>query len=831
MLLTLPSPTSRRLIALAAAAALLAGLVPGLPAPRAGAVPAPGAIFISEFHYDNASGDVNEFVEVTAPAGTDLSGWSVVLYNGSDSETYDTAIPLSGIVPDEAVGYGAVDVDAVGLQNGSPDGIALVDAAGAVVEFLSYEGVITAADGPAATLTSTDVGATESSSTSVDGSVKRTGFVPSPYAWNADNANSRGLPNPGLTINGTMIPNPDDPGTEICETTDLTAINAIQGAAGSSPLNGDTVTARGVVTADFTSGGASGVDLEQGLGGFFLEALAVDRDTDAATSEGVFVSDANGDFTGEPGDVVYVIGEVDEFFGLTQVVTTSETVCDDSGSTTLPAPPALPIPVALGDRSVVYEPMESMRVTVDELHVVEFFEVERFGEIRLSSEGVLDTPTNVVEPGAPALAVLDANQAATFTLDDGRTGQNLDRVTGENVLPYVNEGSTLRIGDRILNETLVLHFGFGEWKFQPLSDAHIDELADELVANRTRPRPQDPPDVGGTMQVASFNVLNYFDGDGQGGGFPTARGAHTPSELARQTEKLVDAITRLDADVYGLIEIENDGGEFNATRTLVEALNAHVGSSKYAYVNTGVIGTDAIKQAFVYNRQTVRPVGNWAILTSAVDPRFNDDLSRPALAQTFLLLGSGERVTVVVNHLKSKSDSDLEDESSPDFDQGDGQGFWNHSRTLAAEALADWLATNPTKVQSLGTLIIGDLNAYAMEDPIQALEDAGFVNQLTRFQDPGEVAYTYTFDGMQGALDTALATGELGERITDAAVWHINADEVPAIDYVEEGPDRFRTAAVADAYYDPSAFRSSDHDPVVVGLDLDRNRYAGPHDG
>jgi predicted extracellular nuclease len=438
---------------------------------------------------------------------------------------------------------------------------------------------------------------------------------------------------------------------------------------------------------------------------------------------------------------------------------------------------------------------------------------------------VLQTPTNVHLPGSDeAVQLLADNLAALIILDDGRTGSNLNRLTGDSLLPYVEEGGTLRIGDQLQGETFVLHFGFGAWRLQPVD---IDALTDALAANRTRPRPEDPPEVGGTLQVASFNVLNYFNGDGLGGGFPTPRGAITPSELDRQTTKLVDAILRLDADVYGLIEIENDGGEFQALRTLVDELNAAAGHEVYRFVDTGVIGSDEIKQAYIYNRWTVRPVGEFALLTSEVDPRFDDTRSRPALAQTFLRLGSGERVTVIVNHFKSKGQSELEDTTSPDYDQGDGQGFWNFTRTQSALALADWLATNPTGVQSLGSLIIGDLNAYAREDPIRALEDAGFVDQLRRFA--LDTPYTYTFDGMQGTLDTALARGTVASRVTGAAVWHINADEVPAIDYLEAGPTslgRFRTAAIAAAYYNPSAFRSSDHDPVVIGLDLDRDKYA-----
>jgi predicted extracellular nuclease len=460
-----------------------------------------------------------------------------------------------------------------------------------------------------------------------------------------------------------------------------------------------------------------------------------------------------------------------------------------------------------------------MRVTHEELTVIEFFQVERFGEIRLSSDGVLQTPTNVYLPDSPERAALAAHNAAVnIILDDGRNAENLNRLDG-NLLPYVAEGGTLRIGDQLRDETFVLHFGFGSWRLQPID---VEELTAALAANRTRPRPEEPPQVGGTLRVASFNVLNYFDGDGMGGGFPTTRGATTPSELDRQQRKLVDAILRLDADVYGLIEIENDGGEHQAAKSLVDALNAVAGPDTYRFVDTGVIGTDEIKQAFIYNRHTTRPVGKFALLTQTVDPRFNDDHNRPALAQTFLRLGSGERVTIVVNHLKSKGSACGAGDDDPI------QGNCNLTRTLAAEAMADWLAGNPTGVQSLGALIIGDLNAYAREDPIRALETAGFVDQLRRFTEG--TPYTFTFDGMQGTLDTALARGTVADRVTGAAVWHINADEVPAIDYQESvGVSfnrRFRTPEIAAAYYDPTAFRSSDHDPVLIGLDLDRDKYA-----
>ena len=644
---------------------------------------------------------------------------------------------------------------------------------------------------------------------------------------------SSGAPAPRTSASPARECNGGDPDpVDLCEVDDseLTAINEVQGDGPQTPIAGQSVVTRGVVTADFTSGGASGIPQNQGLRGFFMEAIAEDRDEAPLTSEGLFVFDGGGTFDGQIGDLVHVAGTAGEFFEVTQISASDLEVCDDTG-VGLPATQGLPLPTPPADRATIFEPLESMRVAHPELTVTEFFQVERFGEIRLSADGVLQTPTNVHLPGTDdAVQLAAANAAANIILDDGRSGQNLNRLDSDDLLPYVQAGGTLRIGDQLRDHAAVLHFGFGEWRLQPID---IDAITAELAANRTRPRPETPPDVGGTLKVASFNVLNYFDGDGRGGGFPTSRGATTPSELARQTEKLVDAITRLDADVYGLIEIENDGGEFHATRTLVDALNAALGARVYDFVDTGEIGTDEIKQAFVYDRGTVRPVGEFATLTSADDPRFDDTRSRPALAQTFTRLGTGERVTVVVNHFKSKGQSGLNDPDDPDFDQGDGQGFWNHTRTQSAEALADWLATNPTRVQSLGALIIGDLNAYGREDPIRALEDAGYEDQLVRFTDG--IPYTFTFDGQQGTLDTALALDHLAGRVTGAAVWQINADEVPAIDYRESvgfpGNQRFRTPEIAEAYYDPSAFRSSDHDPVLVGLDLGRSDHPGPPPG
>jgi uncharacterized protein len=616
---------------------------------------------------------------------------------------------------------------------------------------------------------------------------------------------------------------------DLCEVdpAEFTPIYEIQGPGAATPIEGERVVTRGVLTADFSSGAGVGTPNNQGLRGFFIEAIAADRDDDPLTSEGVFVFDGGGNAPGEVGDLIHVTGVVGEFNEVTQVSASRHQACDDTGvDTQLPPPAELPLPADPFDRAESFEPLESMRVTHPELTVVEFFQLERFGEVRLSSGGVLKNPTNAVDPYDDEAyeAIVLFNRANNIILDDGRTGQNLNRLPlGEvDPLPYVEPGDTLRIGDQLRDHTTILHFGFGEWRLQPVD---IDAITQEFQDNRTRPRPESPPDVGGTMTVASFNVLNYFDGDGQGGGFPTARGAVTASELERQTAKLVDAIERIDADIVGLIEIENDGGEFQATQTLVDALNDAYGDEVYDFVDTGVIGTDAIKMAYIYKPANVQATGDYAILDSSVDPRFDDTRNRPVLAQTFTELRTNEAVTVAVNHLKSKGSNCG---GAPDDDPR--QGNCNGTRTAAAEAMADWLEGSPTGQDAKGSLIIGDLNAYAKEDPIRTLQEAGYTDLLDRFAPAGVMPYTYTFDATQGYLDHGLADEDVLPFVTGTAAWNINADEVPALDYQESvflpgGSSRFRTAAVAAAYYQPDAFRSSDHDPVLIGLEL---RPGGP---
>ena len=206
-----------------------------------------------------------------------------------------------------------------------------------------------------------------------------------------------------------------------------------------------------------------------------------------------------------------------------------------------------------------------------------------------------------------------------------------------------------------------------------------------------------------------MNTLNFFltldttvsdTGPGPCGGNANldCRGADSnqPDEFPRQRTKLLAALAGLNGDVIGLNELENTPGVDplgDPTNGIVAGLNDIFGAGTYSYINTGVIGTDAIRVGLIYKPSVVTPVGAFKILTTAVDPRFIDTKSRPTLAQTFEVIATGARFTVAVNHLKSKG-SACTDVSDPDA--GDGQGNCNGTRTKAAQALVDWLATDPT---------------------------------------------------------------------------------------------------------------------------------------
>ena len=588
----------------------------------------------------------------------------------------------------------------------------------------------------------------------------------------------------------------------------ITMIHAIQGSGLSSPLVGTSVVIDGVVVGDFQSNAS----VDNGdLNGFYVQEEDSDADVDVSTSEGVFVFAATTDVA--VGDHVRVAGTVAEYSTssgaslMTELSNNEVAVC--AAPATMPAATEVTLPVAsLTD----FERYEGMLVTFSQnLVISEYFNFDRFGEIVLSTERQY-TPTAVVEPGAPAIALAETQALARIMMDDGRSVQNPDPAIhpNGNVFDLTN---TFRGGDLVQGVTGVMDDTFGLYRVQPVQGATYTSV---------NPRTAAPDLVGGSLQVASFNVLNYFNGDGMGGGFPTARGANDLGEFNRQRDKIIAAIATIDADVVGLMEIENDGYDaFSAIADLVNGLNDATTPGTYAFINPGVqvIGTDEIAVGLIYKPGNVTPFGASAILDSSIDARFDDTKNRPALAQSFMENSSNAVFTVVVNHLKSKG-SDCNDVG--DLDLGDGAGNCNITRRLAAEALVDWLATNPTGSSNPDTLIIGDLNSYDKEDPIDAilagsddLPGSGDDYTDLAFAFGGELAYSYVFDGKLGYLDYALANSSLISKVTGTTEWHINSDEPDILDY-----DTSFKLDAQDALYEPNAYRASDHDPVIIGLNF-----------
>lgn len=598
---------------------------------------------------------------------------------------------------------------------------------------------------------------------------------------------------------GTPTDPVDPPPSSLVCGEEATAIHALQGAGAASPLNGQTLVVEAVVVSN----------QEAGLKGIFVQMADNEADSDPQTSEGVFVYTGTAPTAYVAGDRIRLKAKVTEYQGLTELTTLSDHKLCATGQT-LPTAALVTLPVNSSDD---FEPFEGMRVRFSQdLVVNEVYNLGRYGEISLGSQRHF-IGTQVAAPGADALAVSAANQRDSILLDDGLTAQNPDPV--QFPAPGLSASNTVRVGDKATSLTGVMHYGFNLYRIMPIETVNF-------VAEN--PRPVAPTLVeGGNLKVASFNVLNYFNGDGQGAGFPTARGANTLSEFERQKAKIVSAMVGISADVFGLMEIENDGfGANSAIADLVAGLNAAVGEARYAYIApTGMnaIGTDAITVGLIYRSDKVTPQGAARILSSVnspldsdQQPLFDDSKNRPMLTQAFIVNGSDEGVVVAVNHLKSKGS-----ECAGEPDLNDGQGNCNITRTRAATAAGQWISE---QYPDQGVLLIGDLNAYAKEDPLTALGNAGFSELFAKLEKPNP--YSYVFSAESGQLDHALANAALLDKVVDVTQWHINTDEPRVLDYNEE----FKTPAQIQDLFASDAYRSSDHDPVVISLLLEVEKVA-----
>jgi len=627
---------------------------------------------------------------------------------------------------------------------------------------------------------------------------------------------------------------------------DLTRIHDVQGSGASSPLVGQTVTVEGVVVGDFQTQGSGE------LRGFFLEEEDADADADPQTSEGIFVFCSTCPTAVAEGQRVRVTGAVSEFFNMTQITasTAGSVVVTEAGNHLGEVTPAsIDLPIVTPTVDAYYEPLEGMRVTfVDSLTVSEYFELARYGTVELYEGG---RPQQFTQGAAPSVAGyaahLDGLARRLVILDDDDNLQNapLALPDGSEYVyhPRANGGFSVgtqgvdffRGGDLVTGLTGVLHWSFAgqsgtdAWRIRPTA-------ANPVVFTPANPRPAGAPAVGGAIRAASVNLLNYFStidttassSSGPCGpdGLQDCRGADSAAELARQRERLSIVLCTLDADVFGLVELENT----TATGTFVDllgAVNARCGGADpYAFVDTGgTLGTDAIRVGLIYRSATLAPVG--APLVD-LDPVHN----RPPTAQTFDVVDPanpavGRRFTAIANHFKSKGGCPP---SGPDADAGDGQSCYNATRTAQAARLLAWI--NATVLPAAGdpdVLLLGDFNSYGEEDPIAALAAGGYADLAGSFLGAG--AYSYLFDGQLGRLDYALASASLAADTKGAGIWHISADEVPLFDYNDEvadtGESSFEKKPDGSALVPPrivfqpaSPFRAGDHDPVLVGLFL-----------
>ncbi|MDO4784616.1 MAG: ExeM/NucH family extracellular endonuclease [Propionibacteriaceae bacterium] len=649
------------------------------------------------------------------------------------------------------------------------------------------------------------------------GSAKR--FETAPAAYPGTNASPGAIARTGgadtddnsADFSFTAEPTPQNAGSApppvVPPTPGDTPIAEIQGDGDQTPMDGREVTTLGVVTAAYPTGG---------FGGFYLQAPGTGGTPKAPgeASDGIFVHAPDAVSGLSVGACVRVSGTAGEYHGLTQlggkVTVAPASGCSPVKPTELPTLPA---------SDAQKEPYEGMLVRpLGNYTVTNNYRLNQYGQVGLAvGDKPLFQATAVVNPGAEANAYEQQNLARYITLDDGASLDYLRNPAAQaSPLPYLSQDTPMRTGARVrFTAPVILDFRY-QWNFQPTGQV-VGADSPAIPVTSTNDREAAPPRVGGDLRVAAFNVLNYFTdlGEDEPGcqayrdrdGKPVTanrcvvRGAYTTAAFNDQQAKIVAAINALDADVVSLMEVENSAGIPHAAHhrdaalaALVDALNAAAGTQRWAFAPSPAVSApneDVIRTAFIFNPATVKLSGASQLL---LDPAFAN--ARYPLAQRFVPLPGGEPFVVVANHFKSKGSG---------ADDGTGQGLSNPSREAQARALASWTAE---VFADEAVLLSGDFNAYTRETPLQILEQAGFVNLVTKHE---PASASYQFSGRVGSLDHIFANPKALALATGGGVWDINGDESVAMEYSR------RNYNVTD-FYAPSFYRSSDHDPVLVGL-------------
>lgn len=597
-----------------------------------------------------------------------------------------------------------------------------------------------------------------------------------------------------------------------------TLISTIQGANAKSSMEDSTVTLSAIVVGSFQE--------STSLEGFFVQESEAEEDGNPLTSEGIFVYHGSNTVPEVAvGDAVCITGAVKEYNDddgiddfLTEIVAPSSSVdlsiIIEANSQPVPAATVVTLPVASIE---TWERYEGMRVVIsatenESLTVTGHYNLAKYGIVLLSAGGELRqfTEDNTPNDNQYSNHLLNIMKRSIL-LDDGDNTQNRDPILFGRECNSLSANNTLRIGDTIPNITGFLHQNT-DISAAALSPYRIHKnTCSAFVINNNRPNSVPVPNSPHNLSIASLNLLNYFT-------TLKERGADTAEEFTRQQAKIVSAIRGLNADIVGLMELENnyDVPESAAT-SLVTAVNDGAATIDfYTFVNpNGKIGSGEIAVGLIYKSAKVKEIGIARIIddSSTPPPPFNTNRNRPSLIQSFRETTNNGVITVAVNHFKSKS-SACDTEGDPD--KQDGQGNCSITRTNAANALATWLRTNPTGSSSTNDIIIiGDLNSYSKEDPIVALIDQGY----KLLKPTAENDYGYVFNGQVGNLDHALVTLSNFDQFIEVYHWSINASEPRSLDYNTE----FKSANHQANLYETTAYRSSDHDPIISYFLLDED--------
>lgn len=618
----------------------------------------------------------------------------------------------------------------------------------------------------------------------------------------------------------------DDGSTE--DALEISYIHTIQGSGNTSEMVGEKVLIEGVVTGNYTQNG--------GFKGFFVQEEDSQIDDDNATSEGIFIYCPTCTTDIQVGDLVQVKGEVTEYAGLTEIKADSVEV---SGfNIQLPTAVTLTLPVgSLMD----FERTEGMLVSLSAgtmpLVVNDNYTLGRYGSFTVASERMVQFTQNNVASVEGYTQHQEEVARKSIVIDDGSSFQNpWSVIYPEGGLSYEN---TLRAGYTISEIVGVMDERYGSYVVQPttISSFNFDstsnprENAPERVTKKANKKFCNPFKKMKqhhrnhlAVRIASFNVLNYFNtfSDctyGVGGNSADCRGADNAEEFERQRVKIINAMLDIDADVFGLMEIENDGyDERSALADLVTGLNEAIGSDVYDYVHVddkiqtlNALGTDAIKVALIYNKKRMRLVGKpYALVLD------ENDKNRPSLMQVFKRRHSSRPVLVSVNHFKSKGSKcdALSYDDVFDVDKKDGQGNCNLTRSHAATLLTQYIHTNKKLRRQKNIVLLGDFNSYANEDPIKVIENAGYSNTLAQEHTKNE--YSYVYKGEVGTLDYAFVSKHLSRKVKDVNVWHNNTDEPIALDYNLN----YKTDSQHETFFGSGPYRASDHDPIILDIKL-----------